>query len=54
MISLTGWDAIPVGFIHETALILYVYLPGSWNEEESCLTVSCLLSFFYTRVLVKR
>ncbi|KKK23031.1 cell cycle checkpoint protein [Aspergillus rambellii] len=25
-------------FIHETALILYVYLPGSWNEEDSCLT----------------
>ncbi|KAL3458704.1 checkpoint protein Hus1/Mec3 [Aspergillus heterothallicus] len=25
-------------FIHETALVLYVYLPGSWNEEESCLT----------------
>ncbi|BDD61751.1 hypothetical protein MAP00_006777 [Monascus purpureus] len=25
-------------FINETALILYVYLPGSWNGEESCLT----------------
>ncbi|KAL4884042.1 cell cycle checkpoint protein [Aspergillus karnatakaensis] len=26
-------------FIHETALVLYVYLPSSWNEdEESCLT----------------
>ncbi|KAF7174958.1 hypothetical protein CNMCM7691_005426 [Aspergillus felis] len=25
-------------FIHETALILYVYLPGSWNGEDSCLT----------------
>ena len=22
------------------ALVLYVYLPGSWNGEESCLTVS--------------
>lgn len=28
------------GFIHETALILYVYLPQSWNGEDSCLTVS--------------
>ncbi|KAF7597334.1 hypothetical protein BBP40_006274 [Aspergillus hancockii] len=27
-----------VGFVHETALILYVYLPGSWNGEDSCLT----------------
>ncbi|KAH2920012.1 hypothetical protein KXW25_004413 [Aspergillus fumigatus] len=25
-------------FIHETALILYVYLPQSWNGEDSCLT----------------
>ncbi|KAE8354760.1 cell cycle checkpoint protein [Aspergillus coremiiformis] len=25
-------------FIHETALILYVYLPGSSNGEDSCLT----------------
>ncbi|EAW08731.1 checkpoint protein HUS1 family protein [Aspergillus clavatus NRRL 1] len=25
-------------FIHDTALILYVYLPGSWNAEDSCLT----------------
>ncbi|KAJ5669347.1 Hexokinase [Penicillium macrosclerotiorum] len=25
-------------FINETALVLYVYLPGSWNGEESCLT----------------
>ncbi|KAI9934033.1 hypothetical protein AWENTII_000394 [Aspergillus wentii] len=25
-------------FINETALILYVYLPGSWNAEDSCLT----------------
>lgn len=25
-------------FVHETALILYVYLPGSWNGEDSCLT----------------
>ncbi|KAL2786823.1 Hus1-like protein [Aspergillus keveii] len=25
-------------FIHETALVLYVYLPGSFNEDESCLT----------------
>ncbi|KAL2844693.1 checkpoint protein Hus1/Mec3 [Aspergillus pseudodeflectus] len=25
-------------FIHETALVLYVYLPGSWNGDESCLT----------------
>lgn len=22
------------------ALVLYVYLPSSWNGEESCLTVS--------------
>lgn len=22
------------------ALVLYVYLPGSWNGEESCLTVT--------------
>lgn len=28
------------GFINDTALVLYVYLPGSWNGEESCLTVS--------------
>lgn len=28
------------GFINEMALVLYVYLPGSWNGEESCLTVS--------------
>jgi HUS1 checkpoint protein len=27
-------------FIHETALVLYVYLPSSWNGEDSCLTVS--------------
>ncbi|KAL3471781.1 checkpoint protein Hus1/Mec3 [Aspergillus californicus] len=27
-------------FIHDTALVLYVYLPRSWNEEDSCLTVS--------------
>ncbi|GES62926.1 Hus1-like protein [Aspergillus terreus] len=25
-------------FIHETALVLYVYLPSSWNGEDSCLT----------------
>ncbi|KAL2871359.1 checkpoint protein HUS1 family protein [Aspergillus lucknowensis] len=25
-------------FIHETALVLYVYLPGGWSEDESCLT----------------
>ncbi|PYH48160.1 checkpoint protein HUS1 family protein [Aspergillus saccharolyticus JOP 1030-1] len=25
-------------FVHETALILYVYLPGTFNEEDSCLT----------------
>ncbi|KAJ5127689.1 Hexokinase [Penicillium atrosanguineum] len=25
-------------FINEMALVLYVYLPGSWNGEESCLT----------------
>lgn len=29
-----------IGFIHETALILYVYLHGSWAGEDSCLTVS--------------
>lgn len=28
-----------IGFINETALVLYVYLPGSWNGEDSCLTV---------------
>lgn len=33
-----GTDGI--GFINETALVLYVYLPGSWNGEDSCLTVS--------------
>lgn len=33
--ALTG-----VGFVDQTALILYVYLPGSWNGEDSCLTVS--------------
>ncbi|KAJ5333409.1 uncharacterized protein N7506_007192 [Penicillium brevicompactum] len=27
-------------FVNDTALVLYVYLPGSWNGEESCLTVS--------------
>lgn len=32
-----------VGFVDQTALILYVYLPGSWNGEDSCLTVSTLL-----------
>ncbi|KAJ5352416.1 hypothetical protein N7452_001390 [Penicillium brevicompactum] len=25
-------------FVNDTALVLYVYLPGSWNGEESCLT----------------
>ncbi|KAF7717692.1 Uncharacterized protein PECH_002927 [Penicillium ucsense] len=25
-------------FINNTALVLYVYLPGTWNGEESCLT----------------
>ncbi|KAL2828193.1 Hus1-like protein [Aspergillus cavernicola] len=25
-------------FIHETALVLYVYLPRSWGEQDSCLT----------------
>ncbi|KAL4898625.1 checkpoint protein Hus1/Mec3 [Aspergillus ambiguus] len=25
-------------FIHETALVLYVYLPSSWDGEDSCLT----------------
>ncbi|RAL08343.1 checkpoint protein HUS1 family protein [Aspergillus homomorphus CBS 101889] len=25
-------------FVHETALVLYVYLPGTFNEEDSCLT----------------
>lgn len=35
LVELTG-----LGFIHETALVLYVYLPSSWNGEDSCLTVS--------------
>ncbi|OJJ43843.1 hypothetical protein ASPZODRAFT_154346 [Penicilliopsis zonata CBS 506.65] len=25
-------------FIHNTALVLYVYLPSSWSSDESCLT----------------
>ncbi|CAG8022902.1 unnamed protein product [Penicillium salamii] len=25
-------------FVNDIALVLYVYLPGSWNGEESCLT----------------
>ncbi|RAL02700.1 checkpoint protein HUS1 family protein [Aspergillus ibericus CBS 121593] len=29
---------VVASFIHETALVLYVFLPGSWNEEDSCLT----------------
>lgn len=48
-----------VGFINETALVLYVYLPGSWNGEDSCLTVSvqpqlwlCLLSCLSLTCLV--
>lgn len=39
------WLLIHPGFINETALVLYVYLPGSWNGEESCLTVSCFALF---------
>lgn len=35
------------GFIHETALILYVYLRGGFSGEESCLTVS--IQFFYKK-----
>ncbi|OJJ69101.1 hypothetical protein ASPBRDRAFT_57638 [Aspergillus brasiliensis CBS 101740] len=31
---------VVASFIHETALVLYVFLPGSWNEQDSCLTVS--------------
>ncbi|CAG8140191.1 unnamed protein product [Penicillium olsonii] len=27
-----------IGFVNDIALVLYVYLPGSWNGEESCLT----------------
>lgn len=40
-----------IGFIHETALILYVYLPGSWNGEDSCLTVSSQLLYFSHAVI---
>ncbi|PYH94262.1 cell cycle checkpoint protein [Aspergillus ellipticus CBS 707.79] len=29
---------VVASFINETALVLYVFLPGSWNDEESCLT----------------
>ncbi|GCB27917.1 checkpoint protein hus1 [Aspergillus awamori] len=29
---------VVASFIHETALVLYVFLPGSWNEQDSCLT----------------
>ncbi|PYI22648.1 cell cycle checkpoint protein [Aspergillus japonicus CBS 114.51] len=29
---------VVASFVHETALILYVYLPGTFNEEDSCLT----------------
>ncbi|PWY80925.1 cell cycle checkpoint protein [Aspergillus sclerotioniger CBS 115572] len=29
---------VVASFINETALVLYVFLPGSWNEEDSCLT----------------
>jgi HUS1 checkpoint protein len=32
-----------LGFIHDTALILYVYLPGSWGRDDSCLTVRTTL-----------
>lgn len=38
-----GLDAdfgVWIGFVNDMALVLYVYLPGSWNGEESCLTVS--------------
>lgn len=37
-----GFCCTLTGFINEMALVLYVYLPGSWNGEESCLTVSWL------------
>jgi hypothetical protein len=33
-------ELITLGFIHETALVLYVYLRGGYSGEESCLTVS--------------
>lgn len=37
-------DSIPhslwLGFVNEMALVLYVYLPGNRDGEESCLTVS--------------
>ncbi|XRM44721.1 Checkpoint protein hus1 [Aspergillus tubingensis] len=29
---------VVASFINETALVLYVFLPGSWNEQDSCLT----------------
>ncbi|PYI10747.1 cell cycle checkpoint protein [Aspergillus sclerotiicarbonarius CBS 121057] len=29
---------VVASFINETALVLYVFLPGSWNERDSCLT----------------
>ncbi|KAI9375855.1 checkpoint protein Hus1/Mec3 [Aspergillus egyptiacus] len=38
-----GANDASTGFIHETALVLYVYLPKSWNEEDSCLSVSIYL-----------
>jgi HUS1 checkpoint protein len=40
------------GFIHETALILYVYLPQSWNGEDSCLTVSSQ-SLYFSHAFIK-
>lgn len=41
--SLCRWSNYLQGFIDQTALVLYVYLPGSWNGEDSCLTVILLL-----------
>jgi hypothetical protein len=45
-LKVSGLVANSTGFINETALVLYVYLPGSWNGEESCLTVSSFVSAF--------
>lgn len=41
------------GFINETALVLYVYLPGSWNGEESCLTVSFINEDPMTMLIIR-